>query len=431
MFVKFFKLIVSTFYREIKVKGLENLPDTGQAIFTPNHPNSLIDPLLLSFLPSTYRIHFVAKAPLFKIPILGWLMRKIGAIPVIRRFEADGEVDYNTFFNSCIDSLASGDSIVIFPEGVSLAQPQMSVIKTGAARLFLLAHEKNINCPIVPIGLNYEQGWIFRSSVVIWIAEPLETDDVIEKLKDYPQDDVVRELTERLGNALEECVFQSENFLDRELMLYLERIYSKVKSNGSWLERLERLKQFEAGLNTLRDCCPGEINHLRQVLERYKTLEHSLEKMRNSSNVDIYRSPRRFLLALIGFPFAAIGRLLTFLPYESCNIIVKYLKKYDMATAATFKVVYSLFLYPITFLIEAIVLYLFFGLVVSIIFAILIIPLSYFTLYFIEWLYEGGLGVPISLRRLRKNFRRRVSQQLEEQSIRIKHLVDDLAARLN
>ena len=431
MFFILFKLIVRTFYREIKVKGLENLPDTGQAIFTPNHPNSLIDPLLLSFLPSTYRIHFVAKAPLFKIPLLGWLMRKIGAIPVIRRFEADGEVDYNAFFNSCVDSLASGDSIVIFPEGVSLAQPRMSAMKTGAVRLYLLAHEKNINCPIVPIGLNYEQGWIFRSSVVIWIAEPLETDDVIEKLKDHPQDDAVRELTERLGKVLKKCVFQSENFLDRELMLYLERIYSDDKSSGSWLERLKRLKLFEAGLNTLRDSCPGEINSLRQMLVRYKTLEHSLEKMRYSSNTDIYRSPRRFLLALIGFPFAAIGRLLTFLPYQSCNFIVKYLKEYDMARAATFKVVYSLFLYPVTFLIEAIVLYLLFGLVVSIIFAILIIPLSYFTLYFIEWLYKGGLGIPISLRKLRRNYRRRISQQLEEQSVRIKHLVDDLAARLD
>ena len=181
MLIKFFKLIVRTFYREIKVKGLENLPESGQAIFTPNHPNALIDPLLLSLLPSICRIRFVAKAPLFKISMLGWIMRKIGAIPVIRRFEADGEVDYQAFFTSCVDSLASGDSIAIFPEGVSLSQPRMSIIKTGAARLFFLAREKDINIPIVPIGLNYEYGSIFRTSVVMWIAKPLETDDVIIK----------------------------------------------------------------------------------------------------------------------------------------------------------------------------------------------------------------------------------------------------------
>ena len=184
---KFFKLIVMTFYRDIKIKGLENLPDSGQAIFTPNHPNSLMDPLLLSFLPSKYRIRFVAKAPLFKVPLLGWLMRRIGAIPVIRKFESDGEVDYQSFFASCVDSLASGDSIVIFPEGVSLPRSRMSAIKTGAARLFFIAHEKDIISPVIPVGLNYEQGSIFRSSVVIWIAHPLETDDVISEILGYVQ----------------------------------------------------------------------------------------------------------------------------------------------------------------------------------------------------------------------------------------------------
>jgi len=430
MLIRFFKLIVRTFYREIKVKGLENLPESGQAIFTPNHPNALLDPLLLFLLPSTYRVCFVAKARLFKIPILGWIMRKIGAIPVIRRFEADGEVDYETFFTSCVDSLDSGDSIVIFPEGVSLSQPRMSVIKTGAARLFFLVREKDIKSPIVPIGLNYEYGSIFRTSVVMWIAKPLETDDVIKRYKDSPQD-AVRELSERVGKALEECVFQSENFLDRDLMLYLEKIYNKGKTSDSWLERLERLKQFESGLNTLRDSCLTEINRLREMLSRHKTLARLLEKMRYSSSNDMPHSPKRFLMTLIGFPFAAIGCLFTILPYQSCNFIVKHLKKYDMATAATYKLVYSLIIFPITFLMEAILLHMFFGWLVSILFMILIIPLSYFTLYFIEWLYEGGWGIPISLYKLRKTFHHRISQQLEEQSGRIKDLVDDLAARLD
>ncbi|MFC1495241.1 1-acyl-sn-glycerol-3-phosphate acyltransferase [Thermodesulfobacteriota bacterium] len=430
MFIKFFKLIVKTFYREIKVKGLKNLPSTNQAIFTPNHPNALIDPLLLSFLPSKYRIHFVAKAPLFKIPLLGWLMRKMGAIPVTRRIDADGEVNYRAFFNSCIDSLASGDSITMFPEGVSLPQPRMSAIKTGAARLFFMAHEKNINSPVVPVGLNYEQGSIFRSSVVIWIAKPLNANDLIKKYSTSPKD-AVQELTERIGKALKECVFQSDNFLDHKLMLYLERIYSGEKNSASWLERLERLKQFEAGLIALRDRCVSEIDQLRRMLSRHKKLLNFLDKMHYPPGDNRTRSTKRFLLGLAGLPLAAIGCLLTFLPYQIINFIVKHYKKYDRAQAATHKVACSLFLFPFTFLVEAMLLYIFFGLAVSIIFAILVIPLSYFTLYYLEWLYEGGWGIPISLRRLRKTFRHRVSQRLEEQSRHIKDLVDNLAARLD
>jgi len=136
-------------------------------------------------------------------------------------------------------------------------------------------------------------------------------------------------------------------------------------------------------------------------------------------------------MTLIGFPFATIGCLLTIIPYQSCNFIVKHLKKYDMAKAATYKVVYSLIIFPITFLMEAMLLHMFFGWIVSISFTILIIPLSYFTLYFIEWFYEGGWGISFFSYKLRKTFHHRISQHLEEQSSRIKDLIDDLATRLD
>lgn len=431
MFIRiFFKFIVKIFYREIIVKGLENLPDSSQVIFTPNHPNSLMDPLLLSFLPSRYQIHFVAKAPLFNIPLLGWLMRKMGAIPVIRKFEADGEVDYSAFFKSCVDSLASGESITIFPEGVSLSQPRMSVMKTGAARLFFLSKEKDINIHIVPIGLNYEYAPVFRSSVVMWISKPPETDDVIKKYKNSPKDAVL-ELTDRIGKALEECVFQSENFHDRELMLYLDRIYSEDKTSESWVRRLKRLKQFEAGFNALRDCCDNEIDRLRLMLLRHKKLAQLLKTTDYSSSDNILQLLKRFLLVLIGFPFASIGWLFNVIPYQLCNFIVIHIKKYEIATTATYKVTYSLFLYPVFYLIEGILLYKYFGWNVLLLFVILILPISYFTLYYMEWIYEGGWGIPVLFRKLRKTFRRRITHLLEKQERRIKDLIDELAERLD
>ena len=77
------------------------------------------------------------------------------------------------------------------------------------------------------------------------------------------------------------------------------------------------------------------------------------------------------------------------------------------------------------------ILHMFFGWAVSILFVVLIIPLSYFTLYFMEWLYEGGWGIPVSLRKSRKTFYNRITLLLEEQNRHIKDLIDKLAARLN
>ena len=130
MLLNCLRLIVRTFFRKIVIDGRDNLPESGPVILTPNHPNSLLDPLILLTLPRRYQIRFVAKAGLFKIPQLGWLMRRIGAIPVVRRMDAEGKVDYEAFFSSCVKTLAAGESIVIFPEGQSLPQPHMKSLRT-------------------------------------------------------------------------------------------------------------------------------------------------------------------------------------------------------------------------------------------------------------------------------------------------------------
>ena len=233
MFKKFLKLVMKIFFKEITVRGVEDLPDSGPVIFVPNHPNALIDPVLLFFLPPVYKIRFVAKAPLFRIPVLGWILRRMQAIPVVRRFEADGKVDYNAFFTACVDALAAGGSISIFPEGVSRPQPYMADMRTGAARLFFMARERNIDVKIVPVGLNYEHGSIFRSSVVIWAAPPLDTASLEEKHQEHPQI-AVRKLTDQIKRSLENHVFQTENYRDRELMLLLERIYHPDKNSAVW-----------------------------------------------------------------------------------------------------------------------------------------------------------------------------------------------------
>src|ERR687892_1888739 len=116
MIARFARFAARTFFREIVLEGTQNLPPSGPVLFTPNHPNGLLDPILLFFLSPPFRLRFVAKAPLFKIPIFGSILRSIGAIPVVRKFEAGGNIDYSTFFAACMEALDKGDSIVIFPE---------------------------------------------------------------------------------------------------------------------------------------------------------------------------------------------------------------------------------------------------------------------------------------------------------------------------
>ena len=132
-------------------------------------------------------------------------------------------------------------------------------------------------------------------------------------------------------------------------------------------------------------------------------------------------------MAISGFPIAALGWLLTIIPYQLCNLLVKYIKRYDESAAATYKVAYSLFLFPITFFLEALFVYHWLGLIASLTFAVVVIPISYFTLTFFEWVYDGGWGISNPSMKLRKNMLHRVSKQLEYERSEIIGLVNDLA----
>jgi 1-acyl-sn-glycerol-3-phosphate acyltransferase len=73
-------------HRRIDLVGLENIPESGPLIVAANHQNALVDPmLLLGLLPR--RLVSVAKATLFRHPLIGPLLRLVGALPVHRRQE--------------------------------------------------------------------------------------------------------------------------------------------------------------------------------------------------------------------------------------------------------------------------------------------------------------------------------------------------------
>src|SRR5216684_7344778 len=78
------KLALRVYFRHIEVSGLENVPADSPLIFVLNHQNALVDPVFpLCLAPR--RVSFLAKAPLFSMPVIGWIARAFDSIPVYRR----------------------------------------------------------------------------------------------------------------------------------------------------------------------------------------------------------------------------------------------------------------------------------------------------------------------------------------------------------
>lgn len=142
------KIIVHALFRilfTLEYYGVENVPAKGPVVLAGNHP-SYLDPLLIS-LPIRRRIRFIAWDRLFKIPLLGALLRFAGAFPVdITRRDSKA-------FDQAMEVLQSGEVLGIFPEAGRSQQKGMSeTVKTGAARFAI-----NNVCPLVPITITGAQ----------------------------------------------------------------------------------------------------------------------------------------------------------------------------------------------------------------------------------------------------------------------------------
>lgn len=112
----------------VEYHGVENIPERGAVIIAGNHP-SYLDPVLV-MLPVERKIRFMAWDALFKVPVLGQLIRAMGSFPVDIR-KGKGE----SAFREAVKVLDSGDALGIFPEGQRSDEGPMGDLRTGVARL--------------------------------------------------------------------------------------------------------------------------------------------------------------------------------------------------------------------------------------------------------------------------------------------------------
>jgi 1-acyl-sn-glycerol-3-phosphate acyltransferase len=137
--LKIFVLPIFKVMFAVEYHGLENVPKEGAIILAGNHP-SYLDPILV-MLPIRRTIRFMAWDALFKVPLLGWLIRALGAFPVDIR-KGKGE---SAYLQAC-RVLNDGYALGIFPEGQRSEQGPMGELKTGVARLAI-----ETDAVIVPI----------------------------------------------------------------------------------------------------------------------------------------------------------------------------------------------------------------------------------------------------------------------------------------
>ena len=152
----------------VSVSGRGRIPP-GPCVLIANH-QSVADIVALMGLGVSFK--FVAKASLFSVPFVGWIMRQMKYVPL----ERGRPKSMDSMLRACSELLAAGDRVLIFPEGTYASGGRRIPFKRGA---FRLAHKAQV--PLVPIVLRgtselvFEDGpWFaFKSDLRVEVMEPL------------------------------------------------------------------------------------------------------------------------------------------------------------------------------------------------------------------------------------------------------------------
>lgn len=355
------------FFKAVEVRHPERVPRRGPVLLCVNHPNNLIDSLLVgAVLPR--KVHYLGTAALFRNPLLARLLAALGVIPVYRRQDDPDRMDRNVeMFEACFRALGQGRLLAIYPEGTTHAEPRVQRIKTGAARIALEAearHGGRLGLALIPVGLSFEARKSFRSRVLVSFGEPR---DLPPYLAPYGKDPrkAVDALTTAIQWAMEARVVHVERIDADRLVREVEVLY-----RGDLVRELREERGFSPGQidvfrlsRTIVDAVqhfkardPERVERLWQRIQAYEALLAAFRVRDQAVRARLEGAPlgrrlRRSGLGLLGLPLFAYGAATNLLPYLLPRWIARRLasQETDYATA---RLLASVVLFPLCWGVE-------------------------------------------------------------------------------
>lgn len=166
VFIRYATIVAYKLAYNFKIEGWENVPETEGLIIASNH-RSYADPVLLT-MPMKKPVTYMAKEELFHNKLFAAFIRFLGAFPV-KRGAGDMKV-----IDDCVDILASGRNVVIFPEGTRSKENKVGRGKTGVAMIAARS-----GADVLPMGVVFEGSKLrFRCKLTLKIGKVIKSEDL-------------------------------------------------------------------------------------------------------------------------------------------------------------------------------------------------------------------------------------------------------------
>jgi glycerol-3-phosphate O-acyltransferase/dihydroxyacetone phosphate acyltransferase len=266
------RLITHAYYR-VTVAG-RPVPDRGPVLLVANHPNEAFDPLLVA-VAADRPVRFLAKAPLFSLPLVGAVLRAAGCLPVYRPSDDPGLTARNAAtFDAVTAALGHGAAVALFPEGTSHDAPALAPLRTGAARIALGAAADGVPLAIVPVGLVLADRDRARSEALAVLGAPLGWDDLRGA---GPSAEAVRDLTGRITAALEAVTLNLDAWADEPLVVTAEAVHAATHSVST--DPAERVRRLWLATRWLRALRAGDDARYRPLAARLRAHGRKLARL--------------------------------------------------------------------------------------------------------------------------------------------------------
>ncbi|MDZ7607386.1 MAG: lysophospholipid acyltransferase family protein [Cyclobacteriaceae bacterium] len=315
--LKIYLFVVGNLYfRKIKITGHENVPTKGPVILAINHQNALLDALLISAL-FRRNIFFFTRGDLFRSPVTNKILRGFKMLPVYRLRDGYKDTKRNDeTFEASRKKLLKGGVIGIFPEGSHNLHYKIRPLKKGVARLAFITEEATdfaSGLVVVPVGIQYESHFGPDGRTLISIGEPIKVAD------------------------FKEIYISNQNLANERFLHALsERMKTLVIDiQGDYNEVYRKFMERRVYRNDLTDQLITD-----QALVR--AIEKNTPFIQENEKVPDYKKALATLWKPIWF-------FIGFIPKSLVNILVRKFTR-DPHYYGSMRFIYSIFLYPIFFL---------------------------------------------------------------------------------
>lgn len=332
-----------------EVQGTENIPTQGSLIFASNHCGALLDPLAISFATPQQKV-FLMRADFFKNKHFAKFLTICKTMPVFRIRDGISSVrDKNTeIINKAVDVACSTVPLSLFPEGTHRPKHSLLPLSKGIFHIALEAHRQHPEQPVFiqPIGVEYEDYFRLRKSVLINFGEPINVSEYIKNHSEETDPFIITGLRKILAERLANLIAFIPDDDDYDGICELARKES-VNIKGKPSEKQRHFKKAIESILKMKTENPEKAKHL--IDNAKKCHEERLKK--GISIHSIASPPTTFsilwksLVALCGLPFFILALILN-LPIWLVAKIMRHRVK-DKAFGNTLEFAVEYVLHPV------------------------------------------------------------------------------------